>query len=204
MLLSALWSVRKIFFTEKLNVSFCVVLISVFLYQPPDTRGQSLSFEVVSNPDVDFVFNTIQKYQTGIVAMNAITLRVTATGVSWDLYVGAQTDLAGTWDVISSYGLSGELPIVALLKIRFRNTANTALIPDYFDLTDISSPTYVIGSAIDDPGVSCPDQGTNEPGSFLAQPQCYQFNVDLRITPGFDLRPGLYRLHIKYVLVENL
>jgi hypothetical protein len=153
---------------------------------------------------VDFVFNTVQKYQSGLLAMNAITLRITATGTNWDLYLGAETDVAGSWDVVTTYGLNGDVPDVEMLKVRFRNTANTSQEATFFDLTDIGTPVYIIGSAIADPSINCPDTGTNTPGSYLTDPQCYQFNVDLQITPGFTLRPGLYKLNIKYVIVEDL
>lgn len=178
------------------TLGYCLIFTSV--------RGQSVSFEAFTNPDVDFVFNTVQKYQTGLVAMNAITLRITATGANWDLYVGAETDIAGTWDVVTTYSPSGELPGVELLEIRFRNTANTSQELSFFEMTDISTPTYIIGSPISDAAINCPDTGTNTPGSFLTNPECYQFNVDLRVIPGFTLRPGLYQLNIRYNIVVDL
>lgn len=166
--------------------------------------SQSLSFEATTNGDVGFVFNTIQKYQSGLVAMNAMTLRITAEGVEWDLYVGAETDVAGNWNVITNYGATGDIPVVELLKVRFRNTANTSQESTFFDLTDINTPVYIIGSAAADPSINCPGTGTNTPGSYLTDPQCFQFNVDLQLTPDFSLKPGLYELIIKYIIVEDL
>jgi len=184
-----------------LNIAGIAILM---VFVSSTAKAQSLSFEVVTNPDVEFVFNTIQKYQTGLLAMNAITLRITAIGVNWDLYVGAETDISGKWDVVSTYGVNGYDPDVVLLKVRFRNTANTSQEATFFELKDISTPVYIIGSTVSDPAVNCPDTGTNTPGSYLSQPQCYQFNVDLQITPGFTHRPGLYKLNIKYVIAEDL
>jgi hypothetical protein len=184
-------------------VLFAVIAISTVV-SSPTLKAQSLSFEVVTNPDVDFVFNTVQKYQSGLLAMNAITLRITAVGVNWDLYVGAETDVAGTWDIVSTYGVNGNDPNVELLKVRFRNTASTSQEATFFDLQDISTPVYIIGSELADPVINCPATGTNTPGSYLTDPQCYQFNVDLQITPGFTLKPGLYKLNIKYMIVEDL
>lgn len=185
------------------NKLYILLLFCLMLGIKP-LKGQVLGFEVVQDADVGFLFNSIQNYQTGLVAMNAITLRITAEDVSWDFYVGAETDIPGLWDVVTVYAGSGDEPEVELLELRFRNTANTSLVDGFFELTDISDPTYIIGSAANDPEITCPNQGTNTPGSYLTQPECYQFRVDMRIVPGFNLRPGLYRIHVKYVLIENL
>ncbi|MFN2395364.1 MAG: hypothetical protein ABR597_06715 [Bacteroidales bacterium] len=167
--------------------------------------GQSLSFELKESPDVEFVFNTIQKYQTGVVVPNAITLRIIADGLNWDLYVGAQTDSPGYWNELTAYSTYGVEPETDILELRFRNTANTSQQFGWFPVSDINTPVYIIGSENPgDPSVSCPGQGTNTPGSYLTEPQCYLFNVDMRIVPGFDLKPGLYNLLIKYVIVEDL
>ena len=70
--------------------------------------------------------------------------------------------------------------------------------------TATTEDTLVIFSPGIDVPVACPGQGTNTPGSYLSEPQCYQFNVDLRIVPGFDYRPGLYRLLLNFVISEDL
>jgi len=167
--------------------------------------SQSLSFELKESPDVDFVFNTVQKYQTGVLVPNAMTLRIIADGVNWNLYVGAQTDAPGLWNEIVPYSPFGDHPPVDILELNFRNTANTSQVHGFFPLSDINSPTYIIGSENPgDPSIDCPEQGTNTPGDYLSQPQCYRFNVDLRVVPGFNLKPGLYNLVITYVIVEDL
>lgn len=191
-------------FFSCLGLKIWLFILLLFMFFVKDVSSQSLSFEAVSNQDVDFVFNTIQKYQSGLVAMNAMTLRITAVGVNWDLYVGAETDVAGSWNVVTTYGTNGDEPNVELLKVRFRNTANTSQETAFFNLTDVNTPVYIIGSGAVDPSINCPGAGTNTPGSYLSEPQCYLFNIDLQITPGFSLKPGLYELIIKYVIVEDL
>src|SRR5437763_12260337 len=49
-----------------------------------------LQLTMTTDPQVDFVFNTIQKYQVGITKYNATRLEVDAT-VPWDLYAQPST-----------------------------------------------------------------------------------------------------------------
>lgn len=170
-------------------------------------RGSVLSFEIVREQEVFFNFNAIQKYQAGITVSNAMILRIDAD-VSWDLYVYAKTQDEGLWDQQLIYAQYGDLPEIEIMELRFRNTFNTSNISGFFPLQGESSPIYIIGSPGLDAIIECDNagnsQGANAPGNHLVNPECYQFNVDVRIVPGFSLRPGLYTLHIEYVIVENL
>ncbi len=167
--------------------------------------AQTLSFEAKTSPSVDFIFNSVQDYENGLVQMSAITLNINVTGTNWDLYVGAETTNPGLWNVTSTYSGTGQIPTIDLVELRFRNVSNTSQVNGFFNLTDISTPTYIIGSAAaPDPSVSCPGTGTNQPGSYLSDPSCYEFDVDIRINPDFSYQAGLYTLTIKYVIVEDL
>ena len=59
-----------------------------------------LELNMTTDPQVDFVFNTIQKYQVGITKYNATRLEVEAT-VPWDLYVQPSTQ---NWTQQIAYG----------------------------------------------------------------------------------------------------
>lgn len=167
--------------------------------------AQTVSFAAKTSPSVDFTFNSVQDYKSGLVSMNAVTLNVDVTGTNWDLYVGAETSNPGYWDVSSTYSTTGNVPTIDLVELRFRNLNNTSQVNGYFNLTDISSPTYIIGSSAgSDPSVNCPATGTNTPGDYLNDPGCYQFKVDMRINPDFSFQAGLYTLTIKYVIIEDL
>lgn len=182
-----------------------IVLITFICFNIGTIHAQSVSFELKTSPTISFDFNSIQDYENGITIMNAVTLNIEAVGTQWDLYVGATTTVAGSWDVTSTYSTTGSLPGVNILELNFRNLSNTSLQTGFFPLTDISTPTYIIGtSAAPDIGISCPNQGTNTAGSYLTNPNCYSFDVDLRINPGFTYRPGLYELRIDYVIVQDL
>lgn len=168
--------------------------------------SQSVSFGITAaSSNLSFDFNTIQKYQTGITFYNAYELLVDVSGTQWDLYVGVTTASAGIFDVTTTYSTAGTPPPVSILEIQFRNSYNTSLMSGFFPLTDISSPTYIIGtSAAPDLTIPCPNVGANVAGSYISNPGCYKFNVDLRINPGFNYTPGLYTLRIDYVLIQDL
>ena len=59
-----------------------------------------LQLNMTTDPQVDFVFNTIQKYQVGITKYNATRLEVEAT-VPWDLYAQPSTQY---WTQQIAYG----------------------------------------------------------------------------------------------------
>ena len=59
-----------------------------------------LQLNMTTEPQVDFVFNTIQKYQVGITKYNATRLEVEST-VPWDLYAQPSTQY---WTQELAYG----------------------------------------------------------------------------------------------------
>jgi len=169
--------------------------------------AQSVALASKTSPTVEFTFNTISKYVNGITLPNALTLNIDADLTQWDLYVGATTVSAGEWDITTQYSNNGTDPAVELMEIRLRNFNNTSLTSGFFPLTDIATPTYIVGSASADSTVNCtdiPPTGTNVAGDYLTDPECYKFNVDLRIVPGLTHRAGLYTLRIDFMLVPDL
>lgn len=179
------------------------ILSAFFLLTALAVRAQ-FSLTIATTTPVSFDFNTIAKYKTGITIYNAATLYIESDR-QWDLTVAASTTVAGQWDNVAYYSTQGTHPGIDILLMQFRNASNTSLESGFFPLTDKSAPTYIIGTAAaPDPTVSCPNNGTNEAGSYLINPNCYKFNVDMKIVPGFTLRPGIYELTIEYRLVEDL
>jgi len=174
-------------------------------------RAQTVSFELKTNPSIDFTFNTIAKYQSGITIPNAVTLNVVATGTQWDLYVGSITATAGTWDNTQYYCATGDgFPPVSILKVAFRNSGSTPLLTGYLPMEDISTTTLdIIGdhTHVSDPPINCGDvnhQGTNTEGTYLTDPQCYQFKVDFKIVPGLNYRAGVYTLTAEIIIAPDL
>ncbi len=195
-IISVRWWMKLVFI---LHASFFII----------PANGQSVSFELKSTPSIDVTFNTIEKYRTGILLPHALELKVNSIGYQWDLYVAATTTAAGDCNVLSTYSTSGTLPVpVSVVQARIYNTGNTQQSgTSFFPLTDIAMPTYIIGTAGTDSAVSCADSvnlGTNQPGSYTSDPQCYRFNVDLKINPGFNYRPGMYGLRVDFIIIRDL
>ncbi len=172
--------------------------------------AQTVNIDLVSATNVDFTFDSFYKLTNGIFLANAITFNVEAVGTKWDLYMGSNTSVPGVWDNVQYYGSSGNgAPSVGIVQCRVHNLSNTPLISGFVPLQDIATSTLdIIGNhnAVDLP-VNCSDPspvGTNTPGSYISDPQCYQFRVDLRIVPGFNYRPGLYTLQIEFTIAPDL
>lgn len=191
---------------ERLRISFEInklkfVIVGMLISMT--TFSQGFQFSLKTSPTVNLVFNTIEKYQDGLVQYNFLQLNI-ETDRTWDLYVGANTSVQGEWDEDLRYSSSGTTPLVDILELRFRNAQNTSQEDDFFPIRDVNDPVYIIGSDAADVEKACGLEGANAAGSYLTAPGCYQFNLDLKIKPGFTYRPGLYRMEIVFTLYENL
>lgn len=196
-------STIKKYVKNRVSALFFTYLLIVII--PNTTFSQTVSFDLKTSANVGLSFDNIKKFQSGIIIPNVCVLNVNAVGTQWDLYVGATTTTPGLWDQVSTYSSNGTDPDVSLVQLQFRNTNNTSQVSGFFPLTDISTPTYIVGSVLNpDPPVTCPVQGTNQAGNYASNPQCYQFRVDLKVVPGFGYKPGLYTLRIDYVIVQDL
>lgn len=195
----------------KIKVLVVLVYIFSFVAYSQNANAQMVNIDLATSPTADFTFDNIFKLNYGIVLPNAITLNVEAVGTQWDLYVGTVTTIAGMWDNASYYTSTGNGSIpVGILQMRVHNLSNTPQISGYVPLQDIAVSTLdIIGDHLvaPDPAVNCSDlinTGTNTAGSYTVDPQCYQFKVDLKLTPGFTYRPGLYTLQIEFIIAEDL
>jgi hypothetical protein len=94
--------------------SFAQLSDEQYSYVTMDLQG-ILKLTMTTDPQVDFVFNTIQKYQQGIRKFNIVKLEVDAT-VSWDLFAYASTN---NWIQTEAYSHNGQATLPAeILQIQ--------------------------------------------------------------------------------------
>jgi len=194
-------------------------------YVTMDLRG-ILSLTMISNPQVDFVFKTIQEYKQGITRFNATILEVDAT-MPWDLFAYASTD---EWVQVEPYSTNGNGGLPSeILEIQ---SSVTSLAPVNFNtfvsLAGLTNSTVVggvptaatqflggeFGTAV---GESFP------PGTAANNPTTHRFRLDMRLVPDIPAtfpnssvlltatgnnveyaQAGYYYLEIVYSLVEDL
>jgi hypothetical protein len=75
-----------------------------YSYVTMDLQG-ILNLTMTTNPQVDFVFKTIQEHKNGITKFNAVRLEVDAT-VGWDLFAYANDNDLG-WTQVDAYSTNG-------------------------------------------------------------------------------------------------
>ncbi len=194
-------------------------------YVTMDLRG-ILTLTMTTNPQVDFVFSTVQEYMQGITRFNAVELEVDAT-MAWDLFAYASTDF---WEQVEQYSDNGndELP-AEILEIQ---SSVTSAAPNNFnDFTSIA------GLANSEVAGGVPNENTQflagefgtadgesfDPGTAAANPETHRFRLDMRLVPDIPATfpnsdvliedagnnddyaaAGYYYLEVVYTLVEDL
>lgn len=150
-----------------------------------------LQLNMTTDPQVDFVFNTIQKYQVGITKYNATRLEVEAT-IPWDLYAqpstqfwtqqiayGAGTNGQGTlpseilqMEAIQPNSVAAPLTFNSFIGLSSNGGANTA------SLTPTVSTQFLAGEFAQGVPNSYP------PATSTASPLTNKFLIHYRIKPG--------------------
>ncbi len=150
-----------------------------------------LQLNMTTDPQVDFVFNTIQKYQVGITKYNATRLEVEAT-VPWDLYAqpstqyftqqiayGAGTNGQGTlpseileMESIQSNAIAAPLTFNSFVGLSSNGGANTA------SLSPTANTQFLAGEFAQ--GVA----NSYAPATSTASPSTNKFLIHYRIKPG--------------------
>jgi len=196
-------------------------------YVTMDLRG-ILNLTMTTNPQVDFIFKTIQEYNLGITKYNATMLEVDAT-LAWDLFVYASTD---EWTQVESYSTNGNSYLPAEILELQSNVTSTA--PE-----NINSFTCLLGLANSTVAGGVPTASTQflagefgtisgggsafAPGTAANNPTTHKFRIDMRLKPGIPAtfpnstvlltangnnedyaQAGYYYLEVVYSLVEDL
>jgi len=150
-----------------------------------------LELNMTTEPQVDFVFNSIQKYQVGITKYNATRLEVNST-VPWDLYVQPSTQF---WTQQIAYGAGtngqGTLPseILEMQSIQSNAVAAPLTVNSFFGLSSAAgantaslNPTlntqFLAGEFAQ--GVA----SSYAPSTSTTSPLTNKFLIHYRIKPG--------------------
>jgi hypothetical protein len=197
-------------------------------YNCPDPTSHNCAISIGGPSDfinstpenIDFVFDNMKKYVTGINYIGATRLRLKIDQdtlfpigdkiCKWKLVMYIDnTDYAppDKWEeVIPPYGTSGTRPDLGLIEVKVYNGCNTPVKHGIYQLFDPASTvgSYAIEIISNDAPLNtlCNGDEINGPGSYLTNYNGYNFNIDYRIIPTYALKPGYYQMKIKFCLVE--
>ena len=194
-------------------------------YVTMDLRG-ILNLTMTTDPQVDFVFKTIQEYQQGITRFNATQLEVDAT-LAWDLFAYVNTD---EWVQVEPYSSNGNDGLPAeILEVQ---SSVTSTAPENFNaftsIRGLTNSDMVGGAPTANTQFLAGMVGTAagesfDPGTANSNPTTHKFRLDMRLVPGVPAtfsnsevaltasgngeafaQAGYYYMEIVYSLVEDL
>ncbi len=196
-------------------------------YVTMDLRG-ILNLTMTTNPQVDFVFQTIQQYDRGITQFNATQLEVDAT-LAWDLFAYCNTDL---WTQIEAYSSNGNNGLPAEILELQSSVINATAATDDFDtwvsIKGLTNSGVVGGVPVAATQFLAGMFGTAAgqaqiPGTANGNPTTHKFRIDMRMVPNIPATfpnstvvlttvgnnqayamAGYYYMEIVYSLVEDL
>ena len=208
------------------NKTFAQLSDEEYNYVTMDLRG-ILTLTMTTNPQVDFVFSTVQEYKQGITRFNAVQLEVDAT-MAWDLFAYASTD---EWVQVEQYSTNGNNGLPAeILEIQ---SSVTSTAPFHFNsftslkgltnsnvlggVPDIAATQFLAGQVGTLAGESA------APGTAASNPTTHRFRLDMKLVPDIPATfpnstvlltatgnaeayaaAGYYYLEVVYSLVEDL
>lgn len=150
-----------------------------------------LELTMTSEPQVDFVFNTIQKYQVGITKYNATRLEVNAT-VPWDLYAQPSTEFF-TQQIAYGLGANGQSTrpseILQMQSIQSNSVAAPLTLNSFIGLssnagTNTASLTPTVDTQFMAGEFGSGVTSSYAPATATESPLTNKFLVHYRIKPG--------------------
>lgn len=166
---------------------------------------------------IEFVFDNFSKYQAGIAYYGVARIKVNVENKTpidpdcrWMLRMSIENNpssgaLHDEWETLMTYSPTSQTPkpTIDILNVKIENGCNTPLNSGSFQ--NFSSHNDQI-QIIENNGILIPTgsctQGVNGPGSYYTNYDEFTFEIDLRVTPGFNYRPGVYNLELKFHLEE--
>lgn len=179
-----------------------------------DAISGSSRFLMSTPGNIDFTFSDINKYVSGITISGATQLRLKVDeqnpgACRWKLimYIDNNNHLpSNEWEPLYTYSSSGNIPELDLIQVKVYNGCGTPLNNGIFQIFSGNTQYDILEIIPDDgnfyPSGNCDGSHVNTPGSYLTDYNEYNFNIDYRIIPGFQYRPGIYQIKIHFCLVE--
>ena len=174
--------------------------------------GTSQFIQTPSPNNVDFVFDNLSKYVSGITysGSTVLKLKIDANNVNcqWRLvmYVDNNGAPANEWETVQTYGSAGDKPEVDLIQVRIYNSCRTPQQNGVYQFfPNMATSLDIINAATLNASGLCNGTEVNSAGSYMNNYGEYSFIVDYRIIPAFNLnlKPGSYQIQIKFCLVEE-
>lgn len=205
--------------------SFAQLSDQEYNYVTMDLRG-ILTLTMTTNPQVDFVFTTVQEYMQGITRFNAVQLEVDAT-MAWDLFVYAQTDF---WVQVEQYSTNGNAALPAEI-LEMQSSVPSAApenLNTWASLRGLTNSEVAGGIPTVETQFLAGEVGTGAgesfaPGTAAGNPTTHRFRLDMRLKPDIPATfpnstvlisdagnneeyaaAGYYYLEVVYSLVEDL
>jgi len=169
---------------------------------------------VTGNTNLDFTFDSFQKYVNGITISGATQLRLTVlpnnASCKWKLRVYVDNNPSAPtpnneWETLNSYGGSGNTPLIDLLEVRIYNGCNTPINSGVYQSFTPLNGSYIdiINDIVLNPAGSC-GPNVNGAGSYLSNYKEFSFTIDYRLRPGLSYKAGAYQLSLRFCLVEDV
>ncbi|PKP22818.1 MAG: hypothetical protein CVU05_02240 [Bacteroidetes bacterium HGW-Bacteroidetes-21] len=170
-------------------------------------------FLMTTSGNVDFVFDDMRDFITGITHSGSTMLRlrideVVPNSCRWRLmmYIDNNSVLpANEWETLVNYGTSGQNPELDLIEVKIYNGCGTPLNSGVFQIFAGNTQYDLLEIIPMGPRIvpaPCDGSQVNGPGSYLTDYNEYSFTIDYRIKPGYILKPGAYQIKIHFCLVE--
>lgn len=191
----------------------------LFLYATSDAQIHCGVVEIVPNTTVNEIvtFDDFTKYNGGIIVNSVARIRVNIEDkaivdplCSWSLTMqignnpGSGTPI-NEWEELLGYGSgAGNNPTIDQLEVRVRNICTTSPIDGTFQtFTNDMDIIDIIAAALPITAAGSCSNNVNGVGSYLTNYDEFNFDIDIRLNPGFNFNPGIFQLNIKFHLEEN-
>jgi hypothetical protein len=179
--------------------------------------GSSQFIQIPISNNVDFAFDQMSKYISGITYSGSTIFKLKieekalpVNPCQWKLvmYVDNNGALPDKWETVHTYGASGTVPNIDLIKVKVYNACGTpGLLVNgiYRAFSNTSTVLTIIDEAALVPAGTCTGTHVNSKGSYTTNYGEFTFIIDYRIIPSFslDLKPGNYQLQLKFCLEEE-